>query len=247
MLIKYAPDFIKKQGAYGSCAAQALAGWAQAWYKKTTGKVVEMSSGYIMAYSRPFVPDENTGGLIFPRDLDAFLKCGTCPSSEFEHHSTAYGCYLAAEAAKDRIKTIIRPIGYKSLGSADKQLQLSRIKEYLDKHQMPLFVSAKVANYNHAVLAIGVDGEDVICLDSDNRNWRVKYSTYDINKVYHIWGEEIGLNFKDVNKDDWAYPAIKYAYENGLMQGTSNDTFEPNKPLTRAEMAQILYNMGARS
>ena len=51
------------------------------------------------------------------------------------------------------------------------------------------------------------------------------------------------INFKDVKENDWFYNAVEYAYKNGLMKGKSEDTFEPNATLTRAELAQVLYNM----
>lgn len=48
--------------------------------------------------------------------------------------------------------------------------------------------------------------------------------------------------FTDVKEGDWYYNAVKYANENGLMDGTSADKFSPRVNLTRAQFAQILYN-----
>lgn len=48
--------------------------------------------------------------------------------------------------------------------------------------------------------------------------------------------------FTDVKEDAWYYNAVKYANENGLMDGTSADKFSPRVNLTRAQFAQILYN-----
>ncbi len=45
------------------------------------------------------------------------------------------------------------------------------------------------------------------------------------------------LNFTDVNESDWFYDDVKFCVENGLMQGDGDDTFEPQKPVTRAEEA----------
>ena len=44
---------------------------------------------------------------------------------------------------------------------------------------------------------------------------------------------------KDV-KNDWAYESIRFVVETGVMTGTSNTAFEPQKTLTRAEFVQIL-------
>ena len=48
--------------------------------------------------------------------------------------------------------------------------------------------------------------------------------------------------FTDVKEGDWYYNAVKYANENGLMDGTSATKFSPRVNLTRAQFAQILYN-----
>ena len=51
------------------------------------------------------------------------------------------------------------------------------------------------------------------------------------------------LPFSDVRVDAWYVDAVKYVYENSLMAGTGNTTFEPETTLTRAMTAQILYNL----
>ena len=55
--------------------------------------------------------------------------------------------------------------------------------------------------------------------------------------------EEDSWPFVDVTEDAWYYEAVKYVYENGLMIGTADDTFAPNSTLSRAMVAQILYNL----
>lgn len=48
------------------------------------------------------------------------------------------------------------------------------------------------------------------------------------------------MPFTDVSQSDWFYSGVSYAYENGLMNGTSETTFEPNSNLTRGMMVTIL-------
>lgn len=48
--------------------------------------------------------------------------------------------------------------------------------------------------------------------------------------------------FSDVKSDDWYYEAVKYGYENGLMQGTEKG-FEPNGKMTRAMLVTVLYRL----
>ena len=41
----------------------------------------------------------------------------------------------------------------------------------------------------------------------------------------------------------WSEKAIKYCAEKGNVNGYADGTFQPTKPITREEMAQILYNL----
>ena len=48
--------------------------------------------------------------------------------------------------------------------------------------------------------------------------------------------------FGDVKESAWYYNAVKYVKQNKLMNGNEKGQFEPEKALTRAEFAAILYN-----
>ncbi len=52
-----------------------------------------------------------------------------------------------------------------------------------------------------------------------------------------------GLPFTDVEEKDWFTAAVEYVYQHGVMNGTSATTFAPNSTLSRAMVAQILYNL----
>lgn len=49
--------------------------------------------------------------------------------------------------------------------------------------------------------------------------------------------------FADVSADDWYYENVRYAAENKLMNGTSENTFSPNNTLTRAMLVTVLYRL----
>lgn len=51
-----------------------------------------------------------------------------------------------------------------------------------------------------------------------------------------------GINyFDDVASGDWFGQAVSWAYENEIVMGTSDKTFSPNEPITREQMAVMLY------
>lgn len=51
------------------------------------------------------------------------------------------------------------------------------------------------------------------------------------------------MHFTDVNPGSWYYDSVKYVFENGLMQGTSSTRFDPHGTMTRAMLAQVLFNL----
>ena len=56
--------------------------------------------------------------------------------------------------------------------------------------------------------------------------------------------EEPTWPFADVTEgEDWFYDAVAYVYENGIMAGTDETTFEPTMELDRAMAAQLFYNL----
>lgn len=55
--------------------------------------------------------------------------------------------------------------------------------------------------------------------------------------------ETPGLPFVDVAPDTWYFDAVRYAYENSLMVGTSPTAFSPNGMTTRAQIVTILWRL----
>lgn len=86
-----------------------------------------------------------------------------------------------------------------------------------------------------------VDGESVGAVESytfDNVQKR-----HTIEAVFAKKNPDTGNPFTDVHPDDWFYDDVMYVLENGLMAGTSDTTFSPNDPITRAQVAVIFYRM----
>lgn len=58
-----------------------------------------------------------------------------------------------------------------------------------------------------------------------------------------ICSAESCKSYTDVPSGKWYHAAIDYVTDHGFMKGTGTGTFSPDKTLTRAQLAQILYNM----
>ena len=85
---------------------------------------------------------------------------------------------------------------------------------------------------------------DAIYMDDDEDGkmelWREDQFTY-VKK-----SDLAKLPFVDVSKDAWYTRYVRYVFQMSLMNGTSATTFEPQSPLSRAMVAQILYNRAGR-
>ena len=55
--------------------------------------------------------------------------------------------------------------------------------------------------------------------------------------------EQAPLPFPDVAEGDWFYDAVRYAYENSLMDGVGDNLFAPNSETTRAQLVTILHRL----
>ena len=53
----------------------------------------------------------------------------------------------------------------------------------------------------------------------------------------------VSAAFSDVDTNLWYHQAICFAVKKGIMQGVSGNKFAPDATLTRAQLAQILYNL----
>ena len=54
------------------------------------------------------------------------------------------------------------------------------------------------------------------------------------------------LPFADIKSDDWYYNAVLYVYKRKIMNGYSTTVFRPDRQISRAHLAQILYNLEGR-
>ncbi len=54
---------------------------------------------------------------------------------------------------------------------------------------------------------------------------------------------DTGLPFRDIERSDWYYEAVKYVYAEGMMGETATDLFSPKQTITRGMIVTILYRL----
>ena len=63
---------------------------------------------------------------------------------------------------------------------------------------------------------------------------------HDVTVRVYFAATGAALTFTDVAEGEWFYGYVEYVYENGLMDGVSDTTFEPDGNMTRAMVWAIL-------
>ena len=60
-----------------------------------------------------------------------------------------------------------------------------------------------------------------------------------VNNVFQF-KEEADIAFKDVKENSWFYEDVKKAVAVGYIKGYEDETFRPNRPITREEASKII-------
>lgn len=238
---------VKDQGDVSGCAACAFATILEHIFG------IEMSEGFIYSYLR--ADTDKNPGMYVTRLLELAVKASSVPLSDF-------GVWLEMPEIRQLILKLAELVGsaekyriggFANLNYANAAKKDSAIKHALltnktdDGKSIPILaVSQNYFSEPHAIVL---------------RGWNDKNNTY---KIQNSWGEEwedngygeipkdeidaafaifakgITFPFTDVKESDWYFDDIKNMYFSGLIKGVGNNTFEPERGVTRGEFAAVL-------
>lgn len=94
------------------------------------------------------------------------------------------------------------------------------------------------------------DGDKVSTTKGEDGKYTFKMpaSAVTVEAVFAEEGTVSELPFEDVKVEQWFYDAVKYVYDNEMMNGVSATEFAPDASLTRGTIARVLFNLeGAAS
>ena len=96
-----------------------------------------------------------------------------------------------------------------------------------------------------AVKVVDKDGKDVAVTEKDGKYvFTMPASAVTVTGTFKAeTPAPVALPFSDVKSGNWFYDAVKYAYAQGLMTGTSATTFAPNGTMNRAMIVTVLYRL----
>ena len=126
----------------------------------------------------------------------------------------------------------------------------AEIKDALTKYQYGLVaVAHEYFGESHCIQLTGWN-DKTNCYKFKN-SWGADYRDNgfgelpkkEVDAVYLPILDDIKLPFVDVPEDAWYFKYVKNMHFNGYMQGTSDTTFEPDKPMTRAEVTTLIYRV----
>lgn len=241
---------LKDQGNWQACVACAVASVAEEIYRRNTGECAEMSEGFVYGALRD--SNSTTSGMVVSKTLDYWRKIGIAKKVDFDYLTEMPEIKEMVDKCPELLDLAanFKISGYASIGYALKSKKDNAIKKALMENNYGVIaVSPNAFGAPHCIQLTGWD-------DSRNKylfknSWGESYgdngfSAIDkdsISEAYVILNENATLPFTDVSEDRWSYKYIKNMYFNGLMNGTSDTTFEPEKPLTREEAATLLYRI----
>ena len=239
---------LKNQYEVGACVAEVISQISEHWYSNQLNEQIEMSEGFVYGALRN--EDSNGYGMIVSKALDLWKSIGTLPKKYFD-------VLVEMPEMKETIKKFpefydiaskYKLSGYVSLNYNNTKRDAA-IKDALTKYQYGLVaVSDKgFPGGGHCIMLTGWnDKKDTYKFKN---SWGETYgdkgfaeiSKSKIDRVYLPLFDDIVLPFEDVKESDWFYDDVKAMYFSGLIKGATETTFEPNRPLTRAE-ACALFN-----
>ena len=96
-----------------------------------------------------------------------------------------------------------------------------------------------------AVKVVDKDGKDVAVTEKDGKYvFTMPASAVTVTGSFKTeTPAPVALPFTDVKSGNWFYDAVKNAYAQGLMTGTSATTFAPNGTMNRAMIVTVLYRL----
>ena len=239
--------FLRNQ-KFDDCVANVLAQLSEAFWNKELNTNEKHSEQFIYGGLRNEY--STSPGMLVSTTMELWNQIGVVPQKYFNvpgempelKKIVAKFPELFDIAKKYRISGFVQ---IKSTGKSNKDLQ---IKDALMTTQRGLVVVSPkgFSGGSHCIMLTGWN-------DNNNKykfknSWGEKYgdkgfSEIDKSKISEVYMpifQPIKLGFKDVSKDDWFYDDVKHVHFSGVMQGTSSETFEPLRPVIRAELSAVV-------
>lgn len=232
--------FLRDQ-KFEDCVANVIAQLSEAFWNKELGMNEKHSEQF--AYGALRKETSRGTGMIVSTAMDYWNKIGIVPQKYFD---------VGSEMPE--IMEIVKK--YPDVYEIAKKYRISGYVQLKGEAQ----VKDALMKYNCGLLAVSPSGFSVgsHCImitgwNDNTKKYKIKNSWGDrygdcgygellkskINAIYMPIFDEVSLPFYDVKESDWYYKSVRNMVFAGMMNGTSENTFEPDRPMTRAEVATM--------
>lgn len=254
---------VEDQGRTGNCVAQALANIMECIEHRRLGYNREYSVGYIYGTELSTAP----GSGMYPREAcKSLVKEGDIYRMFWECFDENPTCRMKRMIVADYIKSQA-----KKVGSYVRLETLDEVKAFIYKYNLPVLITAESKYYAGGEGSAGYHATVCYGWESEESFYKThpKSEPYKDLKYTNSWGEKILFNptFKpqanisfyetseiwgiipmEPNKlidvqQHWAKKDIEEAAELGLIRGYEDNTFKPDRPITRAEVTTIAMRL----
>lgn len=251
---KLIPD-VRNQENVNSCVGFSTTNIMQVLNQIETGKRERFSAGYV--YGRCRENNDTYEGMVVDEALAHLIKRGACFESDFPINKEMPEIreLVLSKPELDEKAEPYHIKAYEVYASAVKTKRYNDVKTALYTYNIPLLGVFKLKQGYHAVCIIGWndDEETFTILNSWGEDWGSdgigNYAYSKLERGYLLVDAENSnkvMPFEDVPENEWYYKAVQHVYNAGLMNGTAEKTFEPERAITRAEVAQVLVNFAKK-
>lgn len=229
----------------GNCVAQTIANIMEVMYYHMVGRHEDFSVGFV--YGNRTEYEDNGKGMTGRMACNHLVKDGNVKSEVFDNECEAPSIIKAVNRFKEanpnwRELTYV-PTSYVRTKKADK------VKKFILKYDIPVMAVVNMRKFSvnsgyHAMALYGWNGDTAIMQNSwgEDDHPIVRIAFDEIEEFWLIVPFEIA-SFTDLTTEHWAYDSIINCVDKRLLLGYPDNTFAPDKGLTRAELAVIIYRM----
>lgn len=246
---------VKDQGIIGSCVAQAITSVLSVLHYIETGKWVDLSAGWFYGAARD---KWSTGwGMVTSSAVEYTQQFGSVPEEMFHDYEEMPDMKEIVQKQPELKEYAIpyKTLGFVRFNWADKNRKWTDIKEAFLTYNLPLVIdSSDYFGEGHCIMAYGFEEDNgrryLLFQNSWGENWgdegksRIPFD--DVDGIYLLLDYRVELPFDDVPESAWYYKNILHLYGAGLVSGDDQGHFNPDAPITRAEVSAIIDRLMAK-
>lgn len=240
----FQPPYAKQVSS--NCVAQTIANIMEVMWHKMIGEHDDFSVGF--TYGNRFKGQYKGEGMTGYLACGNLCEHGNVKASVFENTSEVPTIIERVEEFKTNNpewqKDAYIPKSYIRTNSTNE------VKKFILKYDIPVMAVCDVNDFwigggLHAMALYGWNRDTAIMQNSWGEDHKAKIVELDFDKILEFWLilPYSVMNFTDISEGHWAYKHIAKCVEKEILLGYPDGTFKPDKEMTRAEMAAIIYRL----